>query len=363
MKERRCPRAAGVCKKGVNKQELPPPDGARGRANPGAGLGLGPSAGASAPRRAEGDCEGALGGESMGRSLSFSEETSAVIDEATKALCAEAVNSGHWRGGAAPTPSVEALREIMELLRAVFFPGYFGKPMGAASLRYHVAASLDRARRLLAGQIVSGLCMDCGGEGRPCRSCAEKGEAAALEFTRSLPAIRELLAGDARAAYEGDPAATSVGEAIFSYPSVTAMLHHRVASALHRLKVPIIPRIIAEMAHSQTGIDIHPGATVGEDFFIDHGTGVVIGETCVIGRGCRLYQGVTLGALSFPKNADGTLVKGAPRHPILEDNVTVYAGATILGRVTIGKGAVIGGNVWITEDVPPNARVTQRGQS
>jgi Serine acetyltransferase len=137
------------------------------------------------------------------------------------------------------------------------------------------------------------------------------------------------------------------------------MFHHRIAHELYKLQVPVIPRIISEMAHSTTGIDIHPGASIGEEFFIDHGTGVVIGETCIIGSSCRLYQGVTLGALSFPKNADGTLTKGIPRHPILCDNVTVYAGATILGRVTVGKGAVIGGNVWITQDVQDGARITQ----
>ena len=137
------------------------------------------------------------------------------------------------------------------------------------------------------------------------------------------------------------------------------MIHHRIAHELYKNKVPLIPRIISEMAHSRTGIDIHPGAQIGEYFFIDHGTGVVIGETCIIGKHCRLYQGVTLGALSFPKNADGTLVKGNLRHPILEDNVTVYAGATILGRITVGEGAVIGGNVWVTSDVPPHTTLTQ----
>ena len=186
-----------------------------------------------------------------------------------------------------------------------------------------------------------------------------EGQQAAMAFMDNLPEIRRLLAGDAKAAYEGDPAATSPGETIFCYPSLRAMFHHRIAHELYKLKVPVIPRIISEMAHSTTGIDIHPGAAIGEEFFIDHGTGVVIGETCIIGRNCRLYQGVTLGALSFPKNADGTLTKGNPRHPILCDNVTVYAGATILGRVTVGKGAVIGGNVWITQDVQEGARITQ----
>ncbi|MDE5832625.1 MAG: serine acetyltransferase [Desulfovibrio sp.] len=282
----------------------------------------------------------------------------AVIDEVATRL-RERADGELWRPGAAPMPSVVVLREIMDRLRAAFFPGYFGRPvLSAESLGYHMAANLDSVRAMLSEQIVSGLCLACGAGGVPCDSCRRTGEEAALDFMRALPGIRELLAGDARAAYEGDPAATSVGETIFSYPSIAAMFHHRVAHALYSLKIPIIPRIIAEMAHSATGIDIHPGASIGENFFIDHGTGVVIGETCVIGQGCRLYQGVTLGALSFPKNSDGTLTKGIPRHPILEDNVTVYAGATILGRITIGKGAVIGGNVWITEDVPPGGRIS-----
>ena len=284
-------------------------------------------------------------------------EASALIDSVTSALCEQALADPGRQWGAR-MPSISVLREIMERLRAALFPGYFGRSFSRESLPYHMAANLDSARSLLSEQIVSGLCLDCASPVAPCDSCRERGEEAALSLMRSLPEIRRLLARDARAAYEGDPAATSVGETIFSYPSIIAMLHHRVARVLYGLGVPIIPRIIAEMAHSATGIDIHPGATIGEDFFIDHGTGVVIGETCVIGDGCRLYQGVTLGALSFPKNADGTLTKEIPRHPILEDNVTVYAGATILGRVTIGRGAVIGGNVWITGDVAPGARIT-----
>lgn len=164
---------------------------------------------------------------------------------------------------------------------------------------------------------------------------------------------------DAQAAFCGDPAAKGVGETIFCYPSITALAHHRIAHELYRLEVPLIPRIISEMAHSDTGIDIHPGARIGEYFFIDHGTGTVIGETSVIGNNVRIYQGVTLGARSFPLDDEGNPVKGIPRHPIVEDDVIIYSGATILGRVTIGKGAEIGGNVWLTRDVPPGARVVQ----
>ena len=286
------------------------------------------------------------------------------LDSVVERLCHSSSLDAVWHRPAqgAAMPSLDALKEIMERLRAAVFPGYFGSTrIRRESMRYHLAANLDSIYHKLSEQILRGFCFSC--EGRhaatPCEACESEGTAAALKFMDRLPEIRRLLAGDAQAAYEGDPAATSPGETIFCYPSMHAMFHHRIAHELYTLKVPVIPRIISEMAHSCTGIDIHPGATIGEDFFIDHGTGVVIGETCILGRNCRLYQGVTLGALSFPKNPDGTLTKGIPRHPVLEDNVTVYAGATILGRVTIGAGAVIGGNVWITSDVPAGARSSQ----
>lgn len=283
-----------------------------------------------------------------------------VLDEVTGQLChPDSLNTVlRNSGGVQEMPSTLRLREIMDRLKAAIFPGYFGqRNYEPESLRYHMAANLDSIYRLLAEQLVAGLCFDC--QNSPCSGCEKEGKEAALAFMRKLPQIRAFMAGDAIAAYEGDPAAKSPGETIFCYPSLTAMFHHRVAHEIYLLKMPLVPRIIAEMAHSATGIDIHPGASIGSDFFIDHGTGVVIGETCIIGRGCRIYQGVTLGALSFPKNSDGTLIKGIARHPVLEDNVTVYAGATILGRVTIGKGATIGGNVWITEDVPPGAIISQ----
>lgn len=283
-----------------------------------------------------------------------------ALDKITKELCKPSSLNGLWRAPQAGMPSVEALTEIMSRLKAAIFPGYFGRPtIAPESLPYHMAANLDSIWRQLSQQIVAGLCFDCTTPLEPCLTCQSAGEEAAGKFMLRLPEIRRLLAQDAQAAYEGDPAARSPGETVFCYPSIGAMFHHRVAHELYKLKVPIIPRIIAEMAHSATGIDIHPGAEIGEDFFIDHGTGVVIGETCIIGRGCRLYQGVTLGALSFPKNADGSLIKGIARHPILGDNVTVYAGATILGRITIGHDAVIGGNVWVTKDVPPGATISQ----
>lgn len=284
-----------------------------------------------------------------------------VVGDIAKELCEPSSLKEVWhQKGNAPLPSSTILREIMERLHAAIFPGYFGQAqINPESLEYHLAANLDSVNRLLAGQIIAGLCFNCGEANEPCINCEKEGRLKALEFMRYLPEIRHLLAGDALAAYEGDPAAKSPGETIFCYPSIMAMFHYRVAHVLYELKVPIIPRIITEMAHSATGIDIHPGAKIGENFFIDHGTGVVIGETTIIGKNCRIYQGVTLGALSFPKNDNGSLIKGIARHPILEDNVTVYAGATILGRVTIGKDSIIGGNVWITKDVPPDSRITQ----
>ncbi len=261
-----------------------------------------------------------------------------------------------------PLPSQEALKELMNRMKAVFFPGYFGAAqVHRESLRYHTAANLDSIFRLLAEQIHRGGCFACADYINDCRGRDVVSRELAMQFMQRMPAIRDMLLGDAQSAYEGDPAATSAGETIFCYPSMLTMIHHRVAHELYELKVPIIPRIIAEMAHSRTGIDIHPGAQIGANFFIDHGTGVVIGETCIIGSNCRLYQGVTLGALSFSKNSDGSLVKGVPRHPILEDNVTVYADASILGRITIGAGSVIGGNVWLTHSVPPNSRIVQSG--
>ncbi len=263
-----------------------------------------------------------------------------------------------------PMPSLEALAEIMSRLKAALFPGFFGvSKVHIESIRYHTAANLDSIFRQLAEQIRRGGCFACASYATDCLSCEQASAQKAMQFMERLPYLRRMLSSDAKAAYEGDPAATSAGETIFCYPSMLAMTHHRIAHELYLLGVPVIPRIIAEMAHSATGIDIHPGATIGEEFFIDHGTGVVIGETCIIGKNCRLYQGVTLGALSFPKDDEGMLVKGIPRHPILEDNVTVYAGATILGRITIGSGTIIGGNVWVTHDVPAGEKLVQQTPS
>jgi len=254
----------------------------------------------------------------------------------------------------------EALIEMVESLRSVFFPGYFGvSDLSEESMRFWVGSALDHVFGILQEQIKRGLCFACGDDPHRCPEAEEQALSAAKDFIGRLPAVRHLLATDVQAAYEGDPAATSPDEAIFCYPGVVAVTNYRLSHELHRLGVPLIPRIITEHAHSATGIDIHPGAEIGEHFFIDHGTGVVIGETCEIGSRVRIYQGVTLGAKSFPLDEDGNPIKGIPRHPVVEDDVIIYSGATILGRVTIGSGSTIGGNVWLTHSAPPGSRVTQ----
>ncbi|WP_069858901.1 serine O-acetyltransferase EpsC [Desulfoplanes formicivorans] len=285
------------------------------------------------------------------------------IDAVVQALCQQNTGSRVClrEHGEAPMPSVDILASLVHDLRSVLFPGYFGpSDVSSTSMRYHIGGYLDRVQRSLGEQILRGECFVCRKQPGPeCLRCETKSHDIAWEFIHALPRIRHLLTTDVDAAYVGDPAAKTPGETIFCYPSISALIHHRVAHELYKFGVPIIPRIISEMAHSQTGIDIHPGASIGEHFFIDHGTGTVIGETCIIGKNVRIYQGVTLGAKSFPKGKDGSLVKGLARHPIVEDDVTIYAGATILGRVRLGQGATIGGNVWITRDIPAGAQIRQ----
>ena len=257
-------------------------------------------------------------------------------------------------------PSRQVIGEMIESLRSVLFPGYFGfSELKAESLRFHVGSTLDHIRRDLQEQIKRGLCFSCE-EGPECLPfCDRKARELTGEFLRGLPKVQRLLALDVQAAYEGDPAAANQDEVIFCYPGLVAITNYRLAHELRLLGVPIIPRIITEAAHSATGIDINPGAVIGKNFFIDHGTGVVIGETCIIGSRVRLYQGVTLGAKSFQLDGEGNPVRGIDRHPTVEDDVTVYSGATILGRVTIGRGSVIGGNVWLVHSVPPGSRISQ----
>lgn len=262
-----------------------------------------------------------------------------------------------------PLPSGKSLERIVELARAILFPGYFGNStINSQTINYHIGVNIEELFSLLIEQIQAGLCFGVENEGQcdcqsPCRATATQ---LAAEFISRLPEIRRILATDVEAAYYGDPAATCFGEIICCYPVIRAVTNYRIAHELYRLNVPLIPRIITEMAHSETGIDIHPGAQIGHHFTIDHGTGVVIGATCIIGNHVKLYQGVTLGAKSFPCDEQGKPIKGIPRHPILEDNVIVYSNATILGRITIGEGATIGGNIWVTESVPAGARIVQR---
>ena len=283
------------------------------------------------------------------------------LSDVVDALCDANRHPLHGRP-VLPSPSV--LDEVMRELRAALFPWHFGDPdLSREGLAYYVGHTLDAALRKLERQLELGFLFSCS-HSRPlpntlCRTCLAQGAEVAHELASQLPRLRALLGGDATAAFQGDPAAASPDEATFCYPGLTAIYHHRVAHELFSRGVPLIPRLISELAHAKTGIDIHPGAKIGEQFFIDHGTGVVIGETCIIGDRVRLYQGVTLGAKTFPRDENGDYIKGAPRHPILEDDVVIYAGATVLGRITIGRGATIGGNVWVTDNVAPGARVTQ----
>ena len=261
-----------------------------------------------------------------------------------------------------PLPSGKVLHEIIELCRAILFPGFYGKStVNHHTITYHIGVNIERLYNLLTEQIHAGLCFDAKETGDcACDTKREKAIDLAGQFISRLPALREVLATDVEAAYNGDPAAESYGEIISCYPIIKALSNYRIAHELLLLGVPLIPRIITEMAHSETGIDIHPAARIGHHFTIDHGTGVVIGATCIIGNHVKLYQGVTLGAKSFPLDDDGHPIKGIPRHPILEDDVIVYSNATILGRITVGRGATVGGNIWVTEDVPAGARLVQK---
>lgn len=256
-------------------------------------------------------------------------------------------------------PSDESVREILALFQEVLFIGYFGKQdIPDWELESHLHVLMSKLFDVLSTQIAKSLRHECEGIHEVCDDCKSRGEEHAIVLLEKIPRIRKMLEGDVQAAYDGDPAAKSFDEVIFSYPCIKAILVHRIAHELYLQGIPLLPRIMSEYAHQVTGIDIHPGARIGKNFFIDHGTGVVIGETSVIGDNVKIYQGVTLGALSFPKDEKGNLLRGIKRHPTIEDNVTIYAGATVLGGNTvIGRGSTIGGNVWITESVPPGTKV------
>ena len=274
-----------------------------------------------------------------------------------------------WRGQQGRTdmaqrefPSRDAVARAVDALKGVLYPLRLGPPeLRQAGEDFYIAHTLDSALQALRTQaaIELGYRARHDGEALEGEALARRATQVVREFAQSLPRLRQWLDADVLAAFHGDPAAHSVDEVVLSYPGVLALIHHRIAHVLYLLELPLLARMVAELAHGQTGIDIHPGARIGAGCFIDHGTGVVVGETAVIGRNVRIYQTVTLGAKRFPRDAQGHLQKGWPRHPIVQDDVVIYAGATILGRVTIGRGAVIGGNVWVTEDVPPLAHVTQ----
>jgi serine O-acetyltransferase len=265
-------------------------------------------------------------------------------------------------GHGKPMPSAVVLEEIIEKLRAVLFPGFYGESkINTQTIQYHIGYNIDWIYEHLTEQIRRGICFGCPHEPyEECKKCKDRAPEITTQFIENLPELRRKLGKDAEAIYNGDPASKSQAEIIFCYPGLKAITNYRIAHELLKLDVPLLPRIITEMAHSETGIDIHPRAEIGENFVIDHGTGVVIGATCVIEDNVKLYQGVTLGAKSFPLDEKGNPIKGIARHPIVKSNVIIYAEATILGRVTIGENSIIGGNVWLTRSIPPKSRIMQQ---
>lgn len=260
-----------------------------------------------------------------------------------------------------PLPSTQKLDAIVKMIREILFPGYFGNTsLRSDTIRHYMGVYIDELFELLSEQVLSGLCFTCkDAENADMQERSRHAQQITADFIAYLPEIRRILVTDVEAAFLGDPATFDRSEVIFCYPAIRAISSYRIGHRLFELGVPLIPRMITEMAHSETGIDIHPKAQIGEFFTIDHGTGVVIGSTSIIGNNVKLYQGVTLGAKSFPLDEQGNPIKGIPRHPIVEDNVIIYAQATILGRIRIGKNSVIGGNVWVTSNVPPNSRILQ----
>ncbi|SOD42449.1 serine O-acetyltransferase [Nitrosovibrio sp. Nv4] len=285
-------------------------------------------------------------------------EIDSVVAE-LRALRVKSLENRQRRDRPPKLPSRKVLVAIADGLSAVLFPNRLGLPeLTNESVDYYVGHTLDVTLRELLVQVRRELRFTSGIE-TPGTADREQAGAITQAFAQRLPHIRTLLESDIQAAYEGDPAARSIDEVLVCYPGITAITHYRLAHELHCLGAPLIARMISEIAHSATGIEIHPGASIGGSFFIDHGTGVVIGETAIIGEHVRLYQAVTLGAKRFPVDEHGALVKGNIRHPIVEDDVVIYAGATILGRITIGRGSTIGGNVWLTRSVPPRSIISQ----
>ena len=275
-----------------------------------------------------------------------------LVDSCHGEQCFEHINTD-------PLPSRQRTIDLIERCRDILFPGYFrSQDIDRISLKYRIGQDVSFFYDLLAMEITYSIRHECIRHQKSCQHCEEQGKKKAFQFLESLADLRAILATDVRAAYEGDPAASSFDEIIFCYPAIQAVTIYRIAHRLYELKVPVLPRIMTEYAHTITGIDIHPGAEIDESFFIDHGTGVVIGQTAEIGKRVKIYQGVTLGALSFKRTESGELERSGKRHPTLEDDVTVYAGSTILGGDTvIGARSVVGGNVWLTRSIPPDTKV------
>ena len=270
-------------------------------------------------------------------------------------------NMCHMRLCGEPLPSQQAVRSIIDLTRMILFPGFFGSEgVNSYNLEYVIGIRCEELNNILTNQITAALALQKGcGEAIDLPRLEKKAADISMRLIGQLPEMRRVLHTDVSAIYRGDPAAASHEEVIYCYPSIRAITNYRIAHALHVMGVPVLPRMISEMAHSETGIDIHPGATIGEYFAIDHGTGVVIGATAIIGKYVKIYQGVTLGAKSFDCDPDGNPIKGIDRHPIIGDDVVIYSNASILGRITIGNGAVIGGNIWVTEDIAPGEKLIQ----
>ena len=286
----------------------------------------------------------------------------AFLDKAVADICATYEDGGgcnHIEGF--NLPGEFEVEKILEALTDIIFPGYAGKKsFSLERVKYNVGETLSVVHAELSDQVARALRYNCAMD--RCDDCdvPKMARMAVESLISALPDIRGTMKRDVAEAFDGDPAAKSLDEIILSYPGIKAILAQRLAHVLHESGVPLLPRMMCESAHRRTGIDIHPGAKLGKGLFIDHGTGVVIGETCVIGDNVKIYQGVTLGALSFPKDERGRVIKGAKRHPTIEDDVTIYSGATILGDIVVGAGAVIGGNVWLTENVAPGAKITIR---
>ena len=289
-------------------------------------------------------------------------QTSWNIDQVVAELrrSREVAHNVRHRGRIREWPSRKALLDVLDGLGAVLFPTHYGRTdLNESNIDLFVSHQLNQTLSVLQDQVRRGLLFDSEQAGEEDACVNRAAINITTKFAAQLPAIRALLFTDLQAAYQGDPAATSASEILLCYPGMTAIIYYRLAHALYELGAHLPARLISEIAHSATGIDIHPAASIGGHFFIDHGTGVVIGETTIIGERVRLYQAVTLGAKRFPEDEHGVLIKGAARHPIVEDDVVIYAGATILGRITIGKGSTIGGNLWLTQSVPPGSNVLQ----